>query len=62
MYNVDGKMKAITNEIEMLGRYIEMAPAIIEVVEKFDGKQFNKRFDERDNDVLRSFILLLKYE
>ena len=45
MYNADGKMKAITNEIEMLGRYIEMAPAIIEVVEKFDGKQFNKRFN-----------------
>lgn len=50
MYNADKKMKTIKNEIEMLGRYIEMAPAIIEVVEKFDGKQFNKRF----NDALRA--------
>ncbi|PAV40005.1 hypothetical protein CJ260_00775 [Megasphaera sp. ASD88] len=50
MYNADKKMKAITNEIEMLKKYIEMAPAIIAVVEKFDGKQFNKRF----NDALRA--------
>lgn len=50
MYNVDGKTKAIKNEIEMLNKYIEMAPAIIAVVEKFDGKQFNKRF----NDALRA--------